>query len=88
MSSPFYCRFVDDSFAYCLDQRSLMEFKSKLCSLHPSLQFTHEVESNMSFSFLDVLVERIVDGGFVASVYCKPTFTGMCLQWDSYCPVK
>ena len=42
-----------------------MEFKSKLCSLHPSLQFTHEVESNIYLSFLDVLVERIVDGGFV-----------------------
>ena len=79
---------VGVGFAYCLDQRSLMEFKSKLCSLHPSLQFTHEVESNMSLSFLDVLVERIVDGGFVTSVYRKPTFTGMCLQWDSYCPVK
>ena len=85
---PFYCRFVDDSFAYCLDQRSLMEFKSKLCSLHPSLQFTSEVESKMSLSFLDVLVERIVDGGFVMSVNRKPTFNGMCLQWDLYCPVK
>ena len=24
----------------------------------------------------------------MTSVYRKPTFTGMCLQWDSYCPVK
>ena len=46
-----YCRFADDSFAYCLDQRSWMEFKHKLCYLHPSLQFTHELESNMSLSF-------------------------------------
>ena len=45
-----------------------MEFKSKLCCLHPSLKFTHELESNMSLSFLDVLFERIVDGGFVTSV--------------------
>ena len=54
----------------------------------PSLKFTHELASNVSLSFLDVLVEHIVDGGFVTSVYRKPTFTGMCLQWDSYCPVK
>ena len=65
-----------------------MEFKSKLCCLHPSLKITHELESNMSLSFLDVFVERLVDGGFVTSVYCKPTFTDMCFQWDSYCPVK
>ena len=65
-----------------------MEFKSNLCCLHPSLKVTHEVESNMFLSFLDVLVERIVNGGFVTSVYGKPTFTGMCLQWDSHCPVK
>ena len=65
-----------------------MEFKSKLCCLHPSLKVTHEVESNMFLSILDVLVERIVNGGFVTSVYRKPTFTGMCLQWDSHCPVK
>ena len=45
-----------------------MEFKSRLCCLHPSLQFTHEVESSMSLSFLDVLVERIADGSFVTSV--------------------
>ena len=28
-----------------------MEFKSKVCCLHPSLQFTHDVESNMSLSW-------------------------------------
>ena len=42
----------------------------------------------MSLSFPDVFVERLADGGFVMSVYRKPTFTGMFLQWDSYCPVK
>ena len=73
---------------YYLDQRSSMEFKSKLGCLLPSLQFTDEVESNMSFSFLDVLVECIVDGGFMTSVYRKLTFSGMCLQWDSHCPVN
>ena len=39
-------------------------------------------------SFLDVLVERFVDGGFVSNVYRKPTFTGMRLKWDSFLPVK
>ena len=65
-----------------------MEFKSKLCCLHPSLKVTHEVESNMFLSFLDVLVERIANGGFMTPVYHKPTFTGMYLQWHLHCPVK
>ena len=33
-------------------------------------------------------MKRDEGGGFVTSVYRKPTFTGMCLQWDAYCPVK
>ena len=85
---PLYCRFVDDCWAYFADEDCALEFKRKLDNLHPSLKFTCEFELNASLPFLDVLVERVVDGGFVTSVYRKPTFTGMCLQWDSFCPVK
>ena len=53
-----------------------------------SLKFTCEFELNASLSFLGVLVERVVDGGFVTNVCRKPNFTGMCLLWDSSCPVK
>ena len=53
-----------------------------------ALKFTCEFDLSASLSFLDVLVERVVDGGFVTNVYWKPTFTGMRLKWDSFCPVK
>ena len=82
-----YCH-VDDSHAYFANREQADVFKSKLDRLHPSLKFTCEFESSNSLSFLDVLVTRNPDGGVVTSVYRKPTFTGMCLQWDSYCPVK
>ena len=85
---PLYCRFVDDCWAYFADRDWALEFKRKLDSLHSALKFTCEFESNASLPFLDVLVERVVDGGFVTTDYRKPTFTGMCLQWDSFCPVK
>ena len=85
---PLYCRFVDDCWAYFADEDCALEFKRKLDNLHPSLKFTCEFEQNASLPFLDVLVERVVDGGFITSVYRKPTFTGMCLQFDSFCPVK
>ena len=85
---PLYCRFVDDSFAFFDDEEKASEFKNKLDHLHPSLKFTCEFESSRSLSFLDVRVERDLNAGFVTSVYRKPTFTGMCLQWDAFCPVK
>jgi len=62
-------------------------FKSKLNALHPALRFTCEPESDGKLSFLDVCIER-ESGVFVTSIYRKPTFTGMCLQYDAYCPEK
>jgi len=85
---PLYRRFVDDSFAYFANVDCLDVFKRKLDCLHPSLKFTCEFESSDSLSFLDVLVKKKPGGGFVTSVYRKPSFTGLCLQWDSYCPRK
>ena len=58
-----------------------------MSSLHPALKFTCEFESEERISFLDVFIER-QSGEFVTSVFRKPTFTGMCLQYDAYCPMK
>ena len=51
-----YFRYVDDTFA--VFNNDCNAFLSYLNSLHPSLHFTHEKESNHSLPFLDVLVER------------------------------
>jgi len=58
-------------------------FLSHLNSLHPSLRFTHEKETNHSLPFLDVLVERR-DSEFSTSVYRKPTFFRQYLCWNSF----
>ena len=79
-----YCRFVDDSFACCLDCQQSEQLLYTLNGLHPSLQFTCEHEENKSLPFMDVLVERSEDGKSVTSVYRKPTFTGLYTTWDSF----
>lgn len=35
--------------------------------------------------FLDVFVER-KDGLFITSIYCKPMFTGLYTNWNSFVP--
>jgi len=63
-----YFRYVDDTFAVFNNEDDCNAFLSHLNSLHPSLRFTHEKESNHSLPFLHVLVERR-DSEFSTSVY-------------------
>ena len=82
-----YFRYVDDTFAVFNNEENCYTFFIQLNSLHPSLRFTYEKESNHSFPFLDMLVERH-DSKFLTSVYRKPTFTGQYLRWNSFSPQK
>ena len=82
-----YFRYVDDTFTVFKNKDDCNTFLSHLNSLHPSLRFTHEKESNHSLPFLDVLVERH-DSEWLTSVYRKPTFTGQYLRWNSFSPQK
>jgi len=74
-----YFRYVDDTFTVFNNEDDCNAFISHLNSLHPSLRFTHEKESNHSLPFLDVLVERR-DCEFSTSVYRKPTFIDWYLR--------
>ena len=80
-----YFQYVDDTFAVFNNEEDCNNFFIQLNSLHPSLRFTYEKESNHSLPFLDVLVERH-DSEFLTSVYRKPTFTGQYLRWNSFSP--
>ena len=53
-----------------------------LNKLHANIKFTYEKEDKGKLSFLDVLVKRVEDG-FHTSIYHKPTFTGVYLNWLS-----
>ena len=72
-------RYVDDTFAVFNNEEDCNTFLTHLNSLHPSLRFTYEKESNHSLPFLDVLVERH-DLEFLSSVYRKPTLTRQYLR--------
>ena len=85
-SKPFtYLRYVDDTFVSFKSRSDALKFFDALNRLHSSLSFTMEVESNGQLPFLDVLVER-GDSSFLTSVYRKPTFTGLYLNWHSFAP--
>ena len=83
---PFtYLRYVDDTFVSIKSRSDALEFFDTLNQLHYSLSFTMEGESNGLLPFLDVLVER-GDSSFLTSVYRKPTFIGLYLDWHSFAP--
>ena len=59
-------------------------FSYAASSLHPSLRFTFEKESNLALHFLNVLVEK--SSKFISSIYTKSSFTVRYLRWNSFSP--
>ena len=81
-----YLRYVDDVFAIFASEMQSVEFLRRLNALHPSIQFTSEIEIDNKISFLDVLVEKVAGNtNFITSVYRKPTFSGLYTRWESFC---
>lgn len=81
----FYKRYLDDTFVIFKDESSANNFLEFVNSIHPNLEFTIEKESNNVLPFLDVNVTR-EQNCFNTSVYRKPTFTGLCNSYFSFCP--
>ena len=50
---------------------------------HKCLKFTSEAENDNSFSFLDIKITRH-NQQFKTSVYRKPTFSGVFMNYESY----
>ena len=74
ISTCFWKRYVDVCTA--VNQNKILVFLEHLNSIHPSIQYTHEIEkSNKCLPFLDVLLERNGDGSLSTSVYQKPSHT-------------
>ena len=82
-----YYRYMDDTFVVFSNEVECNLFLDSLNSLHPSLRFTLEKESNLALPLLDVLVEKF-PSKFITSIYRKPTFTGQYLRWNSFSPRK
>ena len=82
-----YHRFVDDSITSQRNNASAEAFLSTLNSLHPSVQFTMELETSGVIPFLGAtLINK--NGRLETKVYIKPTNTGLVLHYDSHVDVK
>ena len=51
---------------------------------HPNIKFTCENEINATFSFLDIKISRL-NYNFTTSVYRKSSFTGLGMNFFSFC---
>ena len=86
-SSPLiYLRYVDDIFCV-FDARNdkHLEFMQFLNTRHPNLTFTCETGPT-KLPFLDVMLE-MNNGMPIFSVFRKETYTGLLLNFTSYCPL-
>ena len=79
----YYRRYVDDIFALFRSPDHLEKFTNYLNSKHKNIKFAYEKESNNSLPFLDILISRS-ENGFKTSVYHKPTFSGVCSNFNSF----
>ena len=83
----YYRRFVDDTFALFQNLDQANGFLNFINSLHPNIQFTMEAEQEECLSFLDISVNR-TNNKFSTGVYRKSTFTGLGLNFYSFCPFR
>jgi len=77
-----WMRFVDDVFSVIENKscsNNILEFMN---SQHKNIKFTIEMEKNNKIPFLDTSVTR-KETGFTTTIYHKPTFTGVYLNWTS-----
>jgi hypothetical protein len=75
-------RYVDDVFALVEEGKDLDKIKDYLNSQHNNLRFTSEQEKSGKLAFLDLSIKKS-DGKFYTTIYRKPTFTGVYLNWLS-----
>jgi hypothetical protein len=80
-----WLRYMDDTFVVWKHGREELDsFLNYLNTIHPSIKFTMEVESNDRLAFLDVLVYKRDNGTLGHTVYRKPTHTDRYLNADSH----
>ena len=68
-SPVFWKRYIDDV-CCAVKEEDVIPFLQHINSIHPSIQFTHELEDDdRCLPFLDVLLYRSEDGSVSTSVY-------------------
>ena len=82
----YYRRYVDDIFLMFESRDHVKKFCKYMNLRHLNIQFTCEVESNNKISLLDISVTRI-NNKLTTSLYCKKTFSGVYLNFNSFLPM-
>ena len=77
----FYKRYVDDIFAVFQNSDDFFQY---LNEKHANIKFTQEKNSEGKLPFLDVMIDNC--NKFSTSVYHKPTFTGLFMNFKSFVP--
>ena len=75
-------RYVDDTFVLIKDLKVVDELLKLMNTKHKNIKFTIELERKKKIPFLDVLISR-KSMGYMTTIYRKPTFTGVYLNWMS-----
>ena len=77
-----YKRYVDDTFLLFKSADHASQFLDYINDKHANIKFTRDDEQNRHLPFLDINIER-GDCKFNTSIYRKPTFTGLGLNYFS-----
>ena len=84
--STLYERYMDDILCN-VKENEVNDRLQLINNLHPNLKFTCEMEKDGTIAFLDMLITN--EKGTLSSCwYCKPTDTGLTLNYHALAPTK
>ena len=81
----YYKRYVDDTFTVFENIHQAEEFLNYINTFHTNIKFTIDIERDRKLPFLDVLVNK--EDGIKFTVFRKKTFTGLSINFFSFCPL-
>ena len=82
---PWHFRYVGDTIL-CVPQDKVDIVLCEFNSYNPRLQFTYEIESNNTLSFLDIKLIRVNNEHIMTNWYRKNTYSGRFLNFLSCHP--
>ena len=85
-SPEYYWRYVDDTFCHFRNREDVTKFHDFINSLHPSVKFDREEETDSKLSFLDTIIKRTEDPTPNISTRIKSTDKGLLYNFSSFVP--
>jgi hypothetical protein len=82
---PFFFRYVDDIIT-AVPKSKVNSVLENFNSFHERIQFTLEMETDNSISFLDLKIHRRNDGTLITDWYHKATWSGRYMDFNSWLP--